>query len=335
MSETARAARIAAFLAAAGWTGAARRALAGDASFRRYERLRGGSRRAVLMDAPPPENVRPFLAVAALLRGAGFSVPAVLAAREEEGMLLLEDFGDDSYTRLIAGGAPEQPLYELAVDLLIELRRRLAPERLAGLPDFDEARALEGVGRLLDWYWPMVRGAAVPAAAAAEFVSVWRESLALWQGVPAGLVHYDYHVDNLTMLEGRSGIAALGLLDFQDAVRGPCCFDLVSLIDDARRDVAPALGEALIGRYLAAFPELDRQAFAAAYDACGAQRDARLLGTFARLKQRDAKPGYMAHLPRVWRQLEARLAHPALAPVAAWFARYFPPEGRRMPETGS
>jgi hypothetical protein len=277
------------------------------------------------MDAPPPENVRPFLAVARLLRGAGFSVPEVFAAAEADGLLLLEDFGDDSYTRLIARGEAEQPLYELAVDLLIELRRRVAPESLAMLPEFDEARALEGVGRLLDWYWPMVRGEPTPAFASADFFAAWRPVLALWQGVPAGLVHYDYHVDNLFMLKGRSGIAALGLLDFQDAVRGPCCFDLVSLIDDARRDLAPALGRALISRYLAAFPELDQAAFAAAYAVCGAQRDTRLLGTFARLMKRDGKPSYLVHLPRVWRQLKAQLAHPAVAPVAEWFARYLPP----------
>ena len=119
------------------------------------------------------------------------------------------------------------------------------------------------------------------------------------------------------MLAGRSGIAAVGLLDFQDAVRGPCCFDLVSLIDDARRDVSRELGARLLERYLAAFPELDRAGFDAAYALSGAQRDTRILGNFARLLKRDGKPGYLVHMPRVWRQLEAQLAHPALAPVAA------------------
>jgi aminoglycoside/choline kinase family phosphotransferase len=147
--------------------------------------------------------------------------------------------------------------------------------------------------------------------------------------MPVGLVHYDYHVDNLIMLRARNGSAAVGLLDFQDAVRGPCCFDLVSLIDDARRDLSPTLGGALMERYLSAFPELDRAAFIAAYALSGAQRDTRILGNFARLLRRDGKPGYLVHMPRVWRQLEAQLLHPSLAPLADWFDRHMPPERRR------
>jgi len=191
---------------------------------------------------------------------------------------------------------------------------------------------MEGLGRFLDWYWPAVQGGPAPAAAAEGFAAAWRAVLPLWEEVPVGLVHYDYHVDNLIMLAGRSGIAAVGLLDFQDALSGPCCFDLVSLIDDARRDVSRELGARLIERYLAAFPDLDRAGFDAAYALSGAQRDTRILGNFARLLKRDGKPGYLVHMPRVWRQLEGQLAHPALAPVAAWFDRYLPPERRLTPE---
>jgi len=327
-----RALLIQGFLAAAGWGAAERWPITGDASFRRYERLTRQSENAVLMDAPPPENVRPFLAVARLLGSAGLAVPAILAADESAGLLLLEDFGDDTYTRLLARGEPEEHLYELAVDLLIELRRRLPLEKLGALPLFDEVRTMEGLGRFLDWYWPAVQGAAAPADAVEGFAAAWRKVLPLWDKVPLGLVHYDYHVDNLIMLTGQSGIAAVGLLDFQDAVRGPCCFDLVSLIDDARRDVSRELGVRLLERYLAAFPELDRAGFDAAYALSGAQRDTRILGNFARLLKRDGKPGYLVHMPRVWRQLEAQLTHPALAPVARWFDRYLPPERRRTPE---
>ncbi|HEX4569361.1 MAG TPA: phosphotransferase [Dongiaceae bacterium] len=330
--SAARAAEIASFLAGAGWDGACRRSLTGDASFRRYERLARGAATAILMDAPPPENVRPFLAVAELLRQAGFAVPAIRAADEAAGLLLLEDFGDDTYTRLLAEGESELRLYELATDLLIELRRRLPIERLSALPLFDEARTIEGLNRFIEWYWPAVEGRPAPAAAAESFFAAWRQVLPLWERVPAGLVHYDYHVDNLIMLAGREGMEAVGLLDFQDAMRGPVGFDLVSLIDDARRDVSPALGTSLVERYLAAFPEQDRPRFAAAYALSGVQRDTRILGNFARLLKRDGKPGYLAHVPRVWRQLEAQLRHPALAPVASWFDRHFPPHRRRTPE---
>ncbi len=150
--------------------------------------------------------------------------------------------------------------------------------------------------------------------------------------MPSCLVHYDYHLDNLMMLAGREGIAAVGLLDFQDAVRGSMSFDLVSLIDDARRDLPPSLSDRLIERYLAGFPEVDRAAFAAAFALAGAQRDTRILGNFARLWKRDGKPGYLVHIPRVWRQLERQLAHPALAPVSDWFERHWPSERRRVPE---
>jgi len=332
VNAAARQGQIAAFLVRHGWGQAEQRALAGDASFRRYERLALAGRSAVLMDAPPPENVRPFLAIGQRLDQAGFAVPAVLAADEAAGLLLIEDFGDDTYTRLLARGWPEGALYELAVDLLIELHRRLPLDRLDGVPLFDDARALEGVQRFLDWYWPAVNGAPASADAVGEFADAWRAVLPLWRRIPASLVLYDYHVDNLMLLPGRSGVAAVGLLDFQDAVKGPVSVDLVSLIEDARRDVPAELGARLVARYLVAFPELDRAAFDAALALSGAQRHTRIIGTFTRLLRRDGKAGYLSFVPRVWRQLEDRLRHPALAPLAGWFARHMPPERRRVPE---
>ena len=237
-----RARQIAAFLHVQGWGNCQRAPLAGDASFRRYERLRRGADRAVLMDAPPPqENVRPFIAIDRLLAGAGLAAPAIHGADEQAGLLLLEDMGDDTYTRLLARGEPETKLYELAVDLLIELRQRLPVARLASVPMFEEAAALRQVRLLLEWYWPATQAGPVSPAAAAEFETAWGSVFALWQRTPRTLVLFDYHVDNLMLLAGRSGVASVGLLDFQDAVVGPGSFDLVSLIDDARRDVAPEL----------------------------------------------------------------------------------------------
>jgi aminoglycoside/choline kinase family phosphotransferase len=327
-----RAGLIASFLNAQGWGMAERRPLAGDASFRRYERLTRGSERAVLMDAPPPqENVRPFIAIDHLLAGAGLAVPAIFGADEEAGLLLLEDLGDDTYTRLLARGEPEARLYRLAVDLLIDLHRRLPLEKLQAVPPFEDATALRQVKFLLDWYWPATQGGPAPEKAQVDFAAAWRPIFTLWQRSGRGLVLFDYHVDNLMLLAGRSGVASVGLLDFQDAVVGSRAFDLVSLIDDARRDVAPALAAELTARYLDAFPDLDRAGFGAAYAASGAQRHTRILGTFTRLCRRDGKPGYLAFMPRVWRQLEGQLAHPALAPLASWFQHYLPPERRIVP----
>ncbi|WP_119460900.1 phosphotransferase [Rhodospirillaceae bacterium SYSU D60014] len=323
---------IARFLAAHGWAGAERWVLAGDASFRRYDRLEADGRRAVLMDAPPPkENVRPFVTVDRLLGAMGYSVPRIFAADEDAGLLLLEDLGDDTYTRLLARGADERRLYMLAVDLLIDLHRRFAPERQDRLPEFDDARALREVGLLLDWYWPATQGGPVPDALRAEYIAAWSAVLPQRRRVADSFVFFDFHVDNLLWLPDRMGVAACGLLDFQDAVIAPRPFDLMSLIEDARRDVPPTLAAELRAHYLAASPDLDPEDFATAFAVVGAQRHSRIIGTFTRLLVRDGKSGYLVHMPRVWRQLEGNLAHPALAPVRAWFEAHLPPPARRLP----
>lgn len=329
---TPRDAAIARFLAKAGWGDAERKPLAGDASFRRYDRVRLGGRSAVLMDAPPPLNdVRPFLAIDRLLRAQGLSAPEILAEDVEAGLVLLEDLGDDTYGRVLAQGADEAGLYWLAVDALIHLHRRFRVEGAAA-PPFDEARALREVELLLDWLWPAMKGAPATESVRAEYRAAWQAVLPLRDAVPSSLALFDFHIDNLMWLKGRPGIAACGLLDFQDAVLAPVSFDLVSLLEDARRDVPAHLSEELIGHYLAAFSEIRESDFRASYCVIGAQRSTRILGTFARLKLRDSKPGYLVHIPRVWRWLGQDLAHPALAPVEAWFDRHIPPEKRTVPE---
>jgi hypothetical protein len=327
-----REARIARFLAAHGWGTAARRRLAGDASFRRYDRLEGGGRRAVLMDAPPPqEDVRPYMAVAGLLRNLGYSAPRVLAADAENGLLLLEDLGDDTYTRLLARGHDEAGLYALAVDLLIDLHRRFAPARHSGLAVFDDARALREVSLLLDWYWPATQEAPLTPELRDGYLAAWRAALPKRHAASDTLVLFDYHVDNLMLLPDRQGVAACGLLDFQDALIAPRPFDLVSLLEDVRRDVRAELAAAMRDRYLAAFPDIDRAAFDTSYAVIGAQRNTRILGTFTRLLLRDGKPAYLAFMARAWRLLAGDLGHPALAPVRAWFERHLPPGSRCAP----
>jgi len=324
--------RIVRFLAAHGWGTADRRRLAGDASFRHYDRLERDGRRAVLMDAPPPqEDVRPYVAIAELLRNMGYSAPRILAADAEHGLLLLEDFGDDTYTRLLARGRGEAELYALAVDLLIDLHRKFVPARHSGLPVFDDARALREVSLLLEWYWPAIQDAPLTPALRDAYVAAWRAVLPKRHAVPDTLVLFDYHVDNLMILPDRKGVAACGLLDFQDALIAPRPFDLVSLLKDVRRDVSPDLVTAMRERYLAGFPALDRAAFDVSYAVIGAQRNTRILGTFARLLLRDGKPNYLQFMPRTWTLVESDIAHPALAPVRDWFDRALPPPARRAP----
>ena len=336
MSEAAASARqdrIAHFLAAAGWAGAERRPLAGDASFRRYDRLEDDGRRAVLMDAPPPnEDVRPFAALARHLRVLGLSAPEIFAEDAEAGLLLIEDLGDATYTRVLAEGGNEEVLYGLAVDVLVELHQR--PEDVAvppGLPPYDDNRLLDEAFLLTDWYMPAMLGRPTPDDQRRHYRDAWRSVFPLVHAQPRTLVLRDYHVDNLMSLPDRAGVKSCGLLDFQDAVAGPAAYDLMSLLEDARRDIANDLAAAMRGRYRQAFPTIDEDAFDTVYAILAAQRHAKVIGIFTRLSQRDGKADYLVHIPRVWRLFERALAQPALAPVAAWVADAIPADRRGIP----
>jgi len=330
IDRTEREAHIAGFLSEAGWGAAQRGLLAGDASFRRYDRLKLDGRTAVLMDAPPPmENVGPFINVASLLAELGFSAPRILAQDRARGLLLLEDLGDDTYTALLRRGHDERALYELATDALIEVRRRVPASALETLPLFDDARCLREVSLLLDWYWPAIKGSAAPDEARREFEAAWRATLpGMWRaGKTVSL--FDFHVDNLLVLPGRNGFQACGLLDFQDAVAGPTPFDLASLLEDVRRQVPQALANAMVDRYLKGHPDLGAADFRSAYAVSAAQRNTRIAGTFTRLLKRDGKPNYQRFMPRVWELLQQDIAHPALAAVKQWFDKHLSPAERR------
>ncbi len=316
---------IAGFLKRHGWDVAKRGRLAGDASFRKYDRLEDHRGRVVLMDAPPPqEDVRPFVRIARHLKAHGFSAPAVLAEDADAGLLLLEDLGDDTYTRLLARGHSERELYVLAIDALIALHRR--PDAVPdGVIAYGLPRLLEEVGRLHTWYFPLVGAPALPTRHRESFEAIWRKVLPLAWKTPASLTLFDYHVDNLMLVPGRTGVDACGILDFQDAVAGPITYDLMSLLEDARRDVDPALVAEMKARYVAAFPSLHAEDFKTSWAVMAAQRHMRIIGTFARLKLRDGKPHYLQHMPRLWRHMDKCLEHPALADLKAWLDLHVPP----------
>ena len=322
---------LAAFLDECGWEDARLAPLAGDASFRRYYRLGSNGRRAVLMDAPPPqEDVVPYVTVAQLLRRLGFSAPEVFAEDRTAGFLLIEDFGDDTYTRLLDRGADERALYTLAVDTLIELQRAVEAYGSPDLPAYDAERLLGEAALLVDWYAPAALGERLSDARRDEYLGLWRTVLPQAALRDDTLVLRDYHVDNLMLLPDRTGVRGCGLLDFQDAVCGPPSYDLVSLLEDARRDVPADLRRRMTERYLAAFPALDRAAFLRSAAILAAQRNLKILGIFARLWKRDGKPGYLIHIPRIWRLLEQELTHPALEPIARWLDRHLPRAARHI-----
>jgi aminoglycoside/choline kinase family phosphotransferase len=305
-----------AFLRAAGWGAADRRDLAGDASNRSYDRLSDADgRRAVLMDADPArgEDVRPFVRIASFLRGAGLSAPEILAEDDKNGFLLLEDLGDDLFARAIpARPQLEREMYEAATDVLVALHRLTPPD----VPDYGPGRMTDLAALAFDKYRAGITGDP-GLAARAGFNTRFRPLLDdATRGIAPVLVLRDYHAENLLWLPDRDGVARVGLLDFQDAMTGHPGYDLVSLLQDARRDVPPPLEAAMIARYLdATGPDRDR--FEAAYAVLGAQRNLRILGVFARLGMEHGKPHYVDLIPRVWGLLQRDLDHPALAPVAA------------------
>lgn len=318
-----RAAETQAFLAAAGWGGASRTPLAGDASARRYERLDMAGARAILMDVPPESGIGigPFLAIDAWLRHGGFSAPAILAAETGAGLALLEDLGDDLFARLCdAAPGREGELYGAAVDVLADVQRLPPP---ADVPPYDRAFLMREVGLVPEWYLPAATGVAPAEALLAEYRALCAGMLAPVADVRAAPVLRDYHAENLLWLPERAGPARVGLLDFQDMLVGHPAYDLVSLLSDARRDVPDALRTAMTDRYLAR-SGAEREPFLLAAATLSAQRNLKILGLFTRLCRRDGKPRYLGYLPRVWGNLGRDLAHPGLAPVAAFVRRHVP-----------
>ncbi|HMS93684.1 MAG TPA: phosphotransferase [Tabrizicola sp.] len=298
-----------AFLLRIGWAETRSQHLAGDASDRSYARLFLGDRRAVLMDSPPGgvDDIRAFVAMDRHLRGLGLSAPAILAEDLETGFLLLEDLGDGLYARLLTT-APEMEheTYAAAVDVLAHLQAAAPP---AGLPDLTAGDWARAAGLVLEHYVPAASGAQPDPA---PFLAALEAALTAHADGARVLILRDFHAENLLWLPGRQGLARVGLLDFQLGQMGQRGYDLVSLLQDARRDVAPETETAMIARFVAV-TDVEPERFAAEYAVLGAQRALRILGIFARLCVTGGKPTYLRLIPRVWTQLWRNLNHPALA----------------------
>ena len=336
------------FLDKSGFIEATRKRMAGDASTRSYARLIQDEHSFILMNAPKrpdggklyaaavhlAEDVRPFFAIDNGLRERGFSAPEIHHNDLEAGFLITEDFGSAP----VVEGDPPAPIaerYEAATDLLAELHRETLPDVLPLIPDvdypipvFDIDAWLVEVGLMLEWYLPD-RGVTPGEKLRGEFAELWRDILQKPASAARTWVIRDFHSPNLIWLAERDGIKRIGVIDFQDAVLGPAAYDVVSLLQDARIDVPEATELALFSRYIkarrAADPNFDAADFASLYAILSAQRNTRLLGTFARLNRRDGKPQYLKHQPRIWTYLSRSLAHPALSVLKDWYAANVPP----------
>lgn len=317
------------FLHAAGWAGAERSPLAGDASFRRYERIKGKGQHAVLMDAPPPqEDVRPFIRVGEQLLAHGMSAPRVIARDVERGFLLLEDLGDTLYSRLLRElPQHEEETYLAAADVLIALYEHAHKADYTAFAPYDTALLMRECMLLPQWFLPAIYPAEKAKQLEAEYEALWRELLTTLPAQRPVLVQRDYHADNLLWLPQRKGIARVGLLDFQDAVIGSPAYDMVSYLEDARRDVSASTVERAIAHYLSNTKQ-DAETFGKAYAMLGAQRNCKIIGIFVRLAVRDGKPNYLSFLPRVWKHLERDVSHPSLKRLAAWLDQHIPSDQR-------
>jgi aminoglycoside/choline kinase family phosphotransferase len=299
------------FLTRAGWQSAQRTTVAGDASNRRYDRLENSSGKTViLMDAPSDkgEDVRPFVRIAIHLRQLGLSAPEILAKDVENGFLLIEDLGDDLFARILQRDTSlERPLYTAAVDVLTHLHRATCP----ALKPYDADVMTDMAALAYVWY-----ARNVSDEKAAVFRAMFHTLVAPLDDTPQVLIQRDYHAENLLWLPNRDGVARVGLLDFQDAMSGHAAYDLVSILQDARRDVSAEIEAEMKAHYVAT-NGLDADEFNRAYAILGLQRNLRILGVFARLCMRDGKAHYVDLIPRVWGHIQTNLAHPALSEIAA------------------
>jgi hypothetical protein len=307
------------FLTNAGWDGAAIDPIPGDASFRRYFRISAEGRKAMLMFAPPPEeDPQPFLHVAQWLTEHDMRAPQILAEDAAKGWVMIEDFGDDRMRDwLDANPQGETGAYTGAVDALARLHTKPA----GPFAPYDMAVYAREAALLTEWYCPAMQ----IDADAGSYLQAWNAALApmLAADRPDVTVLRDYHAENIMLLgPDQMGQGEQGLIDFQDALVGHPAYDLVSLLQDARRDVPEDLERRMLDHYLSQANADDD--FLADYARLGAQRNAKIVGIFARLWKRDGKPRYLSYIPRVWEALERDLRHPALAPVAAWFDANIP-----------
>jgi tRNA threonylcarbamoyl adenosine modification protein YjeE len=351
-AQVARLKALRQFLDDAGYADAGRRRMPGDASTRSYARLVRDDGVVILMNSPLrpdgptvydgksysaavhlAEDVKPFVAIDNGLRARGFSAPSIHHADLDAGFLITEDFGSAGFI----DGDPPRPIaerYEAATDMLAALHRQALPEILPvapqityAIPTFDTDALLVEVGLMLEWYMPD-RGAELTNNLRDEFVMMWRDLLSKPASAARTWALRDFHSPNLIWLDERTGTARVGIIDFQDAVLGPAAYDLVSLLQDARVDVPEQLELALLTRYIkarrASEDSFDPAGFAELYAIMSAQRNTRLLGTFARLNRRDGKPQYLRHQPRIWTYLNRSLAHPALARAREWYSANVP-----------
>lgn len=285
-----------------------------DASFRSYERIHHGNKSYILMDAPPEhETVDSFINVGNFLYENKFSAPKILNIDEPNGFLLLEDLGDYHYSKAV-NDIDEEHIYLHAIDTLITLHNT---KSIIELPVYSKQKLLDEALLLVDWYFQALNGEELNNNLREEYIEIWNKLLDHIIFFDRCIVLRDYHADNIMWLEDREGHQKVGLLDFQDAVIGSIAYDVVSLLEDARRDVGKDIAEKMLNYYLEQTNH-NRKEFLADYVILGAQRNCKIIGIFARKAVRDNDSRYLKMLPRVWNHIRLNLNNPLLSPLKQW-----------------
>lgn len=294
-----------------------------DASMRRYGRIECPDKNYILMDSPQPEHPYEFYTVDKILLKHGLSAPIIYDEDLPNGLLLLEDFGNETYASLLKqSDASEHDLYKAALDVLIRLRS-VPLSDVQSVELYQEAQMIEHLETFTDWFMPYVLHGPTQSSVKKDFIRIWKTLIPQALETAQGLILWDFHINNLMKLD-RPGVQSCGILDFQDARIGPFSYDLVSLLEDARRPMSASLRSELMARYLSEIPLKEQATFMRSYHILAAKRHLRVLGFFVRLCQRDHKPGYLKHLPHVYGLLEQHLEEPYLAELKNWFYQTLP-----------
>jgi N-acetylmuramate 1-kinase len=301
-----------------------------DASYRQYSRvIKSNGERFILMDAPPSkENIGEFITVGNFLSDVGLSSPKILDYDIKNGFMLLEDFGDNLYSSLLNPATQsdikidETSMYEHAIDVLIHLHS--LPQKQIKLPYYDDNMLLKEALKFIEFYVSVVNPDLLSKALQEEYRVILKHLISLCKSTNHVVVLKDYHADNLIWLAERDSIKKVGLLDFQDAVWGSPIYDIVSLLEDARRDVSPELADKMIDRYLKAFPNYSQKDFLSTYAILGVQRNLKIIGVFARQASHFRNPKYLLYLPRIWNYINKDLKHPLLFPLKDWLSKTMP-----------
>ena len=303
-----------------------------DASFRKYYRVTSNKKTFIFVYSPKKkENNAGYIKISKFFNKIGLSVPKIIDYDENKGFFLIEDFGSNTYSKCISQGVNQYKLYNLATRNIVHLQKK-SHEWLKKFPKYTNQKFIDEVKLFTSWYWPYIFKKKCKIQIVNSFIKIWRDLLRIGLKTEKVVVHRDFHIDNLFFLKRREGINACGLIDFQDAVVGPASYDLLSLLEDARRTVNKKIVMQIYNQFVKNLSNKKKKIFKIEYEILAAQRHTKVIGIFTRLFLRDKKKKYLKNIPRLWKMLENNLESEKLLELKLWFDEYFPKKYRIKPK---